>query len=91
MRTLNRFNGWEKLGFYKIGVQALLDAGPAGPDDTRFAAECGSLVDKKVRMTKVSMSWWLSAAVQADLDAQLCDKTNRSGLNDLMKTLAAGK
>ncbi len=33
------------------------------------------------------MSWWLSEAVQADLDAQFCDMGNRSGLNDLMQRI----
>jgi hypothetical protein len=91
VRTLAAFNGPDKLGFYKIGVQAQLAAERAGPEDVSFDAECGALAGKKVGMTKVSMSWWLSAAVQADLDAQLCDKKNRGGLDDLLKTLAAGK
>ena len=38
-------------------------------------------------MTKVSMSWWLAAAVQADLDAQLCDRSNRTTIRDLMGRL----
>ena len=38
-------------------------------------------------MTKVSMSWWLSSAVQADLDAQLCDRRNRITIRDLMGRL----
>jgi hypothetical protein len=38
-------------------------------------------------MSKVSMSWWLSQSVQADLDAQLCDKDNRQSLKDLITRL----
>ena len=38
-------------------------------------------------MTKVSMSWWLAAAVQADLDAQLCDSRNRATIRDLIGQL----
>ena len=39
-------------------------------------------------MTKVSMSWWLAAAVQSDLDAQMCDDRNRSSMSDLMVRLS---
>jgi hypothetical protein len=38
-------------------------------------------------MTKVSMSWWLASAVQADLDAQLCDNRNRATISDLIARL----
>jgi hypothetical protein len=38
-------------------------------------------------MTKVSMSWWLSYAVQADIDAQLCASENQTTLANLMKEL----
>jgi hypothetical protein len=38
-------------------------------------------------MGVVSMSWWLSQSVQAELDSQLCDTRNRQSLDDLMTRL----
>ena len=61
------------------------DIAPGDGGDPSFDVECGALAGKPLAMTKVSMSWWLSEAVQADLDAQFCDKGNRSGLDDLLK------
>jgi hypothetical protein len=46
-----------------------------------------SLHQGKFSMTKVSMSWWLASAVQADLDAQLCDNRNRATISDLIARL----
>ncbi len=39
-------------------------------------------------MSEVSMSWWLSQAVQAELDSQICDERNRDSLSDLMTRLS---
>jgi hypothetical protein len=39
-------------------------------------------------MSEVSMSWWLSQSVQAELDTQLCDVRNRHTLADLMQRLS---
>ena len=50
------------------------------PDRTPNPADlqrCQDMSGKTLAMTAISMSWWLSAAVQADLDAQLCDERNR--------------
>ena len=73
--------------FFKLGVSAIIDVpvtGPASPDD----ADCVSLWRHgPLEMTIVSMSWWLSAAVQADLDAQRCTSSNRSSLHDLLRRL----
>ena len=51
--------------------------------------ECAALAAAKPRpiMSEVSMSWWLSQSVQAELNSQICDKRNRQGLDDLMKRL----
>jgi hypothetical protein len=49
---------------------------------------CQAMSGQKLAMTSISMSWWLSAAVQADLDAQLCDERNRESLTRLMKALS---
>jgi hypothetical protein len=54
------------------------------PACVEFAA---SLHNGKFSMTKVSMSWWLASAVQADLDAQLCDGRNRETFRDLIAWL----
>ena len=91
VQTLARLNGDDRLGFYAIGVREQPEIAPVAGDDPSFDVECGALkaalAGKTLAMTKVSMSWWLSEAVQADLDAQFCDKGNRSGLNDLMRRI----
>ncbi len=40
------------------------------------------------QMSEVSMSWWLSQSVQAELDSQLCDERNRRTLADLARRLS---
>lgn len=54
-----------------------------------FPEECAALATAKPRpiMSEVSMSWWLSQSVQAELDSQICDQRNRQSLDDLMKRL----
>ena len=54
------------------------------------APECRVLARATPRpvMAVVSMSWWLSQSVQAELDAQLCDLRNRKSLHNLMTRLA---
>lgn len=54
------------------------------------AGECRDLAQAKQRpvMGVVSMSWWLSQSVQAELDSQICDTRNRRSLDDLMTRLA---
>ncbi len=51
---------------------------------------CRDLAEAKQRpvMGVVSMSWWLSQSVQAELDSQLCDVRNRKSLDDLVARLA---
>jgi hypothetical protein len=39
-------------------------------------------------MSEVSMSWWLSQSVQAELDSQTCDLRNRETLADLSRRLS---
>jgi hypothetical protein len=89
VQTLARLNGDDRLGFFAIGVRERPEIAPVVGGDPSFEAECGALgtalAGTTLAMTKVSMSWWLSEAVQADLDAQFCDKGNRSGLDDLLK------
>lgn len=60
--------------------------GPAFGDDER----CKQMTpNTRFAMSKVSMSWWLSAAVQADLDIQRCSIDNRSQLRDLVEAMKA--
>lgn len=60
--------------------------GPAFGDDER----CKKMTpNTRFAMSKVSMSWWLSAAVQADLDIQRCSIDNRSQLRDLVEAMKA--
>jgi hypothetical protein len=50
---------------------------------------CAALKDRTLETSKVSMSWWLSQSVQAEIDSQICDARNRDGLADLIKRLSA--
>jgi len=84
VRALARINGTDSLGFFKILMNETPAIGPAAPGDALFAAQCANLARKKPAMSKVSMSWWLSASVQAELDAQFCDAANRRSLNDIV-------
>jgi hypothetical protein len=78
-----------------------LDKNERGPNYFTFKAykypqfnstnECPALpgkVDKQIEMSDVSMSWWLSQSVQAEVDSQLCDARNRQSLADLMVRLS---
>ena len=40
------------------------------------------------QMSEVSMSWWLSQSVQAELDSQICDQRNQRTLADLAERLS---
>ena len=44
--------------------------------------------DKRPVMTEVSMSWWLSQSVQAELDSQICDWRNRRSMGNLINRLS---
>ena len=60
-------------------------------NDEALPYQCKALLgDKnaKMEMSEVSMSWWLSQAVQAEVDSQICDYRNRSSLDQLMKRLS---
>ena len=73
-------------GFFQIGVHAKLS--PDVSVDPVREANCSQFVGRELAMTKVSMSWWLSAVVQSDLDAQMCDERNRRSLKDLLARLS---
>jgi len=83
VQELFRINGPEKMGFFKILMKERPEIGPAA-NDSRFDRQCASLRTKKPAMSQVSMSWWLSASVQAELDAQFCDSANRGAIEDIV-------
>ena len=56
-------------------------------DDYGFKKAALANAKQKPVMGVVSMSWWLSQSVQAELDSQICDTRNRRSLDDLMKRL----
>jgi hypothetical protein len=56
--------------------------------DKALDAECASLAGKRPQTSEVSMSWWLSQSVQAELDSQVCDWRNRRTLGDLIERLS---
>ena len=75
--------------YFHIGMSTIvkpLGSGTTSPTDRARCATLGS----QVEMTKVSMSWWLSAAVQADIDAQLCTQDNQNTLAALLKRIRQG-
>ncbi|MCW2276198.1 hypothetical protein GJ654_17925 [Rhodoblastus acidophilus] len=84
VHELARINGTEQMGFFKILMKERPEIGPAA-NDALFDAQCAALRNKKPAMSKVSMSWWLSASVQAELDAQFCDAANRGSIEDIVK------
>jgi len=84
VQELARINGVEALGFFKILMKETPQIGPAA-NDALFDAQCAGVRNKKPAMSKVSMSWWLSASVQAELDAQFCDAGNRASIADIVK------
>ena len=86
MFTLFSLNG--ATGFFKIAVRAASKVLPADGFDPVLDKACAPLVGAQLAMTQVYMSWWLSAAVQSDLDAQLCDIRNKMSLADLMRRLS---
>jgi hypothetical protein len=91
VRTLEEFRhqdageAKDEIVFFSIGMLTRAkapDPGASGPGD----AFCAGF-DKDIEMTKVSMSWWLSSAVQADIDAQLCTAENLTTLDALISRL----
>ena len=83
-------------GFYHLQVSVTPDFAPppstAGTPPSPESppapdAQCDALRGKTMTMTKVSMSWWLAAAAQADLDIQRCSWSNRVVLDKLVERL----
>lgn len=89
VHELARINGRDSPGFFKILMKERpnIDRASHG-EDPLFAAQCEGLRNKKPAMSQVSMSWWLSGAVQAELDAQFCDSDNRGSINDIVKLVS---
>ena len=78
-----------KPGFFRLRVERkpTFVVAPTSDRDDDYAS-CAKIIEdlqgKFIDMSKVSMSWWLSASVQADLDVQRCDAGNRRTLAALM-------
>ncbi|OAI28728.1 hypothetical protein A1351_11580 [Methylosinus sp. R-45379] len=83
----DRYAGDMTASFFQIGVRVQPVLVADGGDDPLLDATCARFKGQTLSMSKVSMSWWLSQSVQADLDAQLCDKANRQSLKDLLTRL----
>lgn len=83
----DRYAGDMTASFFQIGVRVQPTLVADGGDDPLLDKTCARFEGQKLSMSKVSMSWWLSQSVQADLDAQLCDKSNRQSLKDLITRL----
>lgn len=68
----------EKL-LFNISLRASAEAKPPGPE-----YRCPSTA-RKISMPKLSMSWWLSAVVQGNIDVQvLCTEQNKETLRALL-------
>jgi hypothetical protein len=63
------------------------DAGQR-PQQGACAALASAWARQPGQMSEVSMSWWLSQSVQAELDSQSCDVRNRQTLADLAMRLS---
>ena len=87
-RMVNAADGHDQ-GLFKIGVFAVPDL--TRPDRPTPAEEqhCSAIwgTDEKLDMPQVTMSWWMSPTIQADLDAQLCGADNRTQLRNLLQRL----
>jgi len=83
----DRYAGDMTASFFQIGVRVQPTLVADGGDDPLLDKTCARFKGQTLSMSKVSMSWWLSQSVQADLDAQLCDKSNRRSLKDLITRL----
>jgi hypothetical protein len=88
VRELARMNGTASPGFFKILMKEKPDIGGDRNGDALFARQCAALDRKHPSMSQVSMSWWLSASVQAELDAQFCDADNRATLDDILSLVS---
>jgi hypothetical protein len=84
--------GGQKIGssYFKFGMFENPDF--TSSVEAPLPASCAALaknwrrgVDK---MSDVSMSWWLSQSVQAELDAQVCDKRNLTTFAQLAQRLS---
>ncbi len=88
--TVNRFSnpsGGYDPGFFKIGVFAIPDLTRPDRPTPEEERHCSAIWGKKLEMPEVSMSWWMSPTIQADLDAQLCGADNRTQLRTLLQRL----
>ncbi|QBR70162.1 hypothetical protein CU048_01445 [Beijerinckiaceae bacterium] len=75
--------------FFKLSVAAQPDLRYESSADPRDLRECKDVwTEESVDTGQLSLSWWLAAAVQAAIDVQRCDKTNRQTLVDLMQRLS---
>ena len=70
--------------YFQFGMFENPDFGAAGACE-KLARDWSRQVGK---MSEVSMSWWLSQSVQAELDSQICDKRNERTLADLAHRLS---
>jgi hypothetical protein len=71
------------------------DATPSDADvrpDAQLDNYCKRLTqlegEKRPVLTEVSMSWWLSQSVQAELDSQICDWRNQRSMGNLINRLS---
>jgi hypothetical protein len=66
-----------------VGGAGLHFESSADPHDLK---ECkGIWTDAKLDTNQLSLSWWLAAAMQAEIDVQRCDKNNRQTLADILR------
>src|SRR6185437_2277065 len=57
------------IDLFKLSIFAEAQLTPDLDQDPADLQRCQDLAGKSLSMTEVSMSWWLSPAVQADIDA----------------------
>ena len=89
-QTVNRFSnpsGGYDQGFFKIGVFAVPNLKRPDQPTPDEELHCSAIWGKTLDMPEVTMSWWMSPTIQADLDAQLCGADNLIQLRELLQRL----
>ena len=74
--------------YLKFGMFENPDFKPGPGSEPGTARISPTTGERKHKMSEVSMSWWLSQSVQAELDLQICDRRNRKTLADLADRLS---
>jgi hypothetical protein len=88
-QTMASETAYSSGAFYKLGISAQPDLRydtSANPRDMQLCEKIWT--PTKINVSRLSLSWWLSSSVQAEIDAQACERANRATLSALMEILS---